>query len=112
MKFEKRKLRLSLNEIISVYFLQNELILFQVLDRSELEPGLAEPVLLVDMETDEALEVSPEYGRTEYREKIAAHIEDLRSKAEAAGLEYFLLTTDRPLDEGLREYFTIRQRRI
>jgi uncharacterized protein (DUF58 family) len=93
-------------------FRGNEVILFQVLDRSELEPGLAEPVLLVDMETDEALEVSPEYGRMEYREKIAAHIEHLRCKAEAAGLEYFLLTTDRPLDEGLREYFTIRQRRI
>src|SRR5690242_4969048 len=51
-------------------FQGNELILFHVLDRSELEPRLAEPVLLVDMETDEALEVSPEYGRTEYRDKI------------------------------------------
>jgi len=93
-------------------FQGNELILFHVLDRSELEPRLAEPVLLVDMETDEALEVSPEYGRTEYRDKIDAHIETLRSKAQAVGLEYFLLTTDRPLDEGLREYFTVRQRRI
>ena len=88
------------------------MILFHVLDRSELEPRLGQPVLLVDMESDEALEASPEYARTEYREKIGAHIENLRSKAQGAGLEYFLLTTDRPLDEALREYFTVRQRRI
>jgi uncharacterized protein (DUF58 family) len=93
-------------------FRGNELILFHVLDRSELEPRLGEPVLLVDMESDEAIEASPEYARTEYRERIGAHIENLRSKAQAAGLEYFLLTTDRPLDEALREYFTVRQRRI
>jgi uncharacterized protein (DUF58 family) len=93
-------------------FRGNELILFHVLDRSELEPRLGAPVLLVDMESDEAIEASPEYARTEYREKIGAHIENLRSKSQAAGLEYFLLTTDRPLDEALREYFTVRQRRI
>jgi uncharacterized protein (DUF58 family) len=95
-----------------VRFRGNELILFHVLDRSELEPRLGEPALLVDMESDEAVEASPEYARTEYRVKIGAHIEDLRSKAQAAGFEYFLLTTDRPLDEALREYFTVRQRRI
>lgn len=93
-------------------FRGNELILFHVLDRRELEPQLSEAVLLVDMETDEALEASPDYARTEYPGRIGAHIEDLRSRSQAAGFEYFLLTTDRPLDEGLREYFTVRRRRI
>ncbi len=93
-------------------FRGNELILFHVLDPRELEPKLGESVLLIDMETDEAIEASPDYARTEYREKIGAHIQDLRSKAQAAGIEYFLLRTDRPLDEGLREYFTIRQGRV
>jgi hypothetical protein len=35
----------------------------------------------------------------------------LRMKAQAAGIDYFLLRTDRPLDEALREYLTIRQGR-
>ncbi len=90
-------------------FRGNELILFHVLDPRELEPKLGEPVLLLDMETDEAIEASPEYARTEYRQKIDAHVAELRSKAQAAGIGYFLLRTDRPLDEALREYFTIRQ---
>jgi uncharacterized protein (DUF58 family) len=92
-------------------FRGNELILFHVLDPAELEPKLGEPALLLDMETGEAIEASPDYARTEYRHKISAHIADLRSKAQTAGLEYFLVRTDRPLDSALREYFTIRQGR-
>jgi len=93
-------------------FRGNELILFHVLDPREIEPKLNDGALLVDMETGEALEATPEYAKTEYRQKIDAHIEELRSKAQAAGLDYFLLRTDRPLDEALREYLTIRQGRM
>jgi uncharacterized protein (DUF58 family) len=90
----------------------NELILFHLLDRQEIEPKLGGPVLLVDMETDDAMEVSPEYAKTEYPARIASHLQTLQSKAQGAGMEYFLLVTDRPLDAGLREYFKIRERRI
>jgi uncharacterized protein (DUF58 family) len=93
-------------------FRGNEVILFHVLDPQELDPKLGGPALLIDMETREAIEASPEYARTEYRDKIGAHIENLRSKAHAAGLDYFLLHTGRPLDAALREYFTLRQGRI
>jgi uncharacterized protein (DUF58 family) len=93
-------------------FRGNEVILFHVLDPQELDPKLGGPALLIDMETSEAIEASPEYARTEYRDKIGAHIENLRSKAQAAGLDYFLLHTGRPLDAALREYFTLRQGRI
>jgi hypothetical protein len=55
------------------------------------------------------MEASSEYARVEYRAKIQAHIEALRTKAQAAGMDYCLLRTDRPLDSGLREYLTIRQ---
>jgi uncharacterized protein (DUF58 family) len=93
-------------------FRGNELVLFHVLDPMELELHLHEPVLLLDMETEQAIEATPDYARTEYREKIDSHIEDLRSKSQAAGIDYFFMRTDRPLDEGLREYFNVRKRRI
>src|SRR5207244_2536566 len=79
-------------------FRGNELILFHVLDPRELAPNLGEPVLLLDMETADAIEVAPDYARGEYRQKIEAHIAELRSKAQGAGIEYFQLRTDRPLD--------------
>lgn len=88
----------------------NEVILFHVLDPQEIKPKFREPVLLVDMENSaESMEVSPEYAHHEYREKIDAHIEGLSSKAKAAGLDYFLMNTARPLDEGLREYLSVRR---
>ena len=71
-----------------------------------------EAPLLIDMETGEALETSPDYARSEYRPKMAAHIQDLRERSEASGLDYFLLRTDRPLDGALREYFSVRQGRM
>ncbi|MBI2680334.1 MAG: DUF58 domain-containing protein [Candidatus Solibacter usitatus] len=90
----------------------NEVILFHLLDPQEITPKFNEPLLLVDMETKGTLEVSPEYAHREYRAKMKSHIEELRTKARAAGLDYFLMDTSRPLDEGLREYMAIRQGRM
>ena len=91
----------------------NEVVLFQVLDPQEIKPRFRDPVLLYDLEdTAQSLEVSPEYARNEYRRKITSHIETLGSKARAAGLDYFLMSTERPLDEGLREYLAIRRGRL
>ncbi len=90
----------------------NEVILFHVLDPREIAPRFDEPVLLTDMETSGTLEVSPEYARVDYRRKMGAHIEALRDKAKGAGMDYFLMDTGRPLDEGLREYLSVRQGRL
>ena len=91
----------------------NEVILFHMLDPQEIAPKFREPVLLVDMENaGHSLEVSPEYARHEYRAKIDAHIEALKHKARGAGLDYFLMNTSRPLDEGLREYLAVRKGRF
>jgi uncharacterized protein (DUF58 family) len=89
----------------------NEVVLFHVLDPQELKPELEEPVLLVDMETQESLEVTPEYGHEEYRTKVQSHITQLKDRTRSAGMDYHLLVTNRPLDGALREYLTLRQGR-
>ena len=63
------------------------------------------------LETNQQMEVTPDYAAKEYRGKMDAHIADLRSRAQAAGMDYFLLQTDRPLDAALREYLNIRHKR-
>ena len=93
-------------------FRGNEVIVFHVLDPEEIRPRLSEPAILVDMETGEQLEVSPEYAAGEYRRRIESHLERLRTEARRAGLDYFLLPTHRPLDAALREYLAIRQGRM
>jgi uncharacterized protein (DUF58 family) len=93
-------------------FRGNDLILFHVLDPQEIRPKLKEPVLMVDMETQDAMEVSPEYAREEYTPRIDAHIEALKKKAAASNIDYFLLRTDRPLDDAMLEYFLVRKGRL
>jgi uncharacterized protein (DUF58 family) len=87
----------------------NDVVLFHILDPQEIRPVLKGPALLVDLETDQEIEVIPEYIKTTYRAKMSAHIEQLRSRTQAAGMDYQLLMTDQPLDAALREYLSLRK---
>jgi uncharacterized protein (DUF58 family) len=87
----------------------NEVVLFHILDPQEIRPALKNSAILVDLETDRRIEVTPEYTKTTYRAKLDAHIERLRSRARAVGMDYQLLVTSHPLDTALREYLSLRK---
>jgi uncharacterized protein (DUF58 family) len=89
----------------------NEVVLFHILDPQEIQPTLGGPVVLVDLETQQHMEVTPDYVQREYRGKMDAHLAAMRERARGAGLDYYLLPTDRPLDAALREYLTVRHHR-
>ena len=89
----------------------NEVVLFHVLDPHEIAPTFRDAAVLVDLETSQQMEVTPDYAHREYRGKMNAHIADLRARSRGADLDYFLLPTDHPLDVALREYLTIRHKR-
>jgi len=96
-------------DIAPLRFRGNEVILFHILDSQEVRPTMKASAVLVDLETNQKIEVVPEYMKTAYRTKIDAHIEQLRSLARGAGMDYQLLITNQPLDLALREYLTMRQ---
>src|SRR5579871_709405 len=89
----------------------NEVVLFHILDPEDVKPALKGPTIVVDLETQAELEVTPDYGKKEYRAKVAAHLEELKNRVTGAGMGYCLLMTDRPLDDALREYLTLREGR-
>lgn len=88
----------------------HDMLVFQVLDRSELAPAWEESVMLEDVESGAQLEVSPDYLRTTYRERLQAHLEKMREVATGVGAAHALLVTDEPLDKALRRYLLFRQR--
>jgi uncharacterized protein (DUF58 family) len=88
-----------------------DVVLFQLLDPEELRPELKESALLEDMESGETMEVSPVFMRSRYREKIDAHVGDLKRAAIGAGADHELVDITKPLDEALRAYLLFRQRR-
>jgi uncharacterized protein (DUF58 family) len=87
----------------------HDIMIFQILDRSELTPHWDESILLEDMESGQQIEVSPEYLRTTYRERFEAHLARVRDVAARHRADHALLVTDEPLDSGLRKYLTFRQ---
>ncbi len=97
------------NTIAPLRFHGHEVVLFHILDPQEIRPVMKGSSILIDLETDQKIEVVPDYVKTTYRAKIDAHIEDLRSRTLAAGMDYQLLVTNQPLDTALREYLTLRQ---
>jgi hypothetical protein len=85
-------------------------MIFQVLDRAEMEPHWDESVLLEDVESGQQLEVSPDYLRGPYRERFAAHLEKMKNVAARCRADHAVLVTDEPLDRALRRYLMFRQR--
>jgi len=95
--------------IAQLRFRGNDVVLFHILDPQEVLPVLNGSAILVDLETNRKIEVVPEYTKTTYRAKVDAHIEQLRSRARGAGMDYQLLVTNQPLDNALREYLSLRK---
>src|SRR5580704_15983610 len=52
----------------------NEVVLFHVLDPEDINPKLNGPQILVDMETQQQLETTPDFAKKEYRDKVEAHL--------------------------------------
>jgi uncharacterized protein (DUF58 family) len=90
----------------------SEVVLFHLLDPDEWEPKFRGPMILIDMETGEEMEVTPEYARLEYPAKRDAHIAALTDEARKLGMDYQLVLTDKPLDAAMREYLATRQGRL
>jgi uncharacterized protein (DUF58 family) len=88
-----------------------DVVLFQVLDRRELQPEFDSNVLLEDLETGEAVEVAPAFMKDEYPQRIREHIDSIASAAAGSGADHILVSTDDQLDAALRNYLRFRQRR-
>jgi uncharacterized protein (DUF58 family) len=88
----------------------HEVLVFQILDPGELElPGVGDAVFY-DPETRDEISASSADLRAEYREAVASAIEKWRRACGTQGMDYHLITSDRPLAMGLGEYLHTRAR--
>ena len=85
-------------------FRGNDVIVFQVMDRQELDFEFFEPVVLEDSETEEQLHVLPDVVRDEYLRAMKAHTEALKDGTARNRIDYELLRTNEPLDAALFSY--------
>jgi uncharacterized protein (DUF58 family) len=89
-------------------FKGNEVIVFHVLDRQEIDFDFNEPLVMEDAESEEQLHVLPDVLRDEYRRAIKLHIDTLKEGAARNRIDYDLLNTSEPLDSALFSYLARR----
>jgi uncharacterized protein (DUF58 family) len=92
-------------------FRGNDIIVFHVLDPSELDFGFTDAQPFEDLETGEQMPVVPDAFREEYRSLVRAHIDALAQAFSAVGVDYMMLDTSQPLDHALYRYLGGRQKR-
>jgi uncharacterized protein (DUF58 family) len=89
----------------------HDVIVLQVLDRSELDLGMRGPSIFEDMETGERLSTDADELREEYSEAIRAHADMLHDGCTSRGMDHELMVTDRPLGRALTAYLARRRHR-
>ena len=89
---------------------KQEVILFHILDRNELEFDFNSRTKFVDMESGEELTTDPWHVKNEYKNLIIGLQDYYKSECRLNLIDYVPLFTDDSLDKGLSEYFNKRQR--
>ena len=89
---------------------KQEVILFHILDRNELEFDFNSRTKFVDMESGEELTTDPWHVKNEYKNLIKELQDYYKSECRLNLIDYVPLFTDDSLDKGLSEYFNKRQR--
>jgi uncharacterized protein (DUF58 family) len=88
----------------------NDLIVFHLLDRNEIEFPFADSTNFEDLETGERMPVIPDYLRAQYRDVVAQHTATLGRRMREQRIDYALFDTSKPLDQALFTYLLARER--
>ena len=88
-----------------------DIAVFHILDNEELEPTAKTISAFKDLETEESVIVDPQFLKTGYRSRFAAHCESMQQACRRVGADYTRVLTSEPLDAALQAYMSFRERR-
>jgi uncharacterized protein (DUF58 family) len=89
----------------------HEVLLFHVLDPSEMTFQFDRPAMFLDVESGRDLYVDPEATRRHYLARFQAHVDALQAVCQRLGIVYRQFGTDRPLELALFDFLRERMRR-
>jgi len=89
---------------------KQEVILFHILDRNELEFDFNTRTKFVDMESGEEITTDPWHVKSDYKNLIKGLQNYYKSECRLNLIDYVPLFTDDSLDKGLSEYFNKRKK--
>ena len=89
---------------------KQEIIVFHIMDRKELDFNFTNRTKFKDMETDEQITTEPWKIRKIYQQSIRSYQDELRLRCREQKIDYVPLFTDQNLDLALNEFLKKRQR--
>lgn len=98
--------------ITKLVALKNEVILFQIMGRSELDLDFEGSFVFEDLESGDTVELDTTQLKIAYRKKIRADLKETRQFMHDHGVDYELLMMDQPLDFALQKFLLNRERRF
>lgn len=89
----------------------HEVVVFRVLDRTELEFKFDNAALFQDMESGRELYIDPESSRGEYLRRFREHSAAIASACGSLGIDLYEFAIDRPLELTLFDFLHARAKR-
>jgi uncharacterized protein (DUF58 family) len=89
-----------------------EVIVFHLLDPAEMTFPFERPTRFEDLETGQEVMAVPALVREHYTKALGGLIERYKRELGAAGIDYHVWTTDRPLELALMAYLSTRGRAL
>ena len=88
----------------------HEVVLLRTIDPGELDLGISDPAMVQDVETGQQIYVDPSSAKSNYSKRFNEHRRKVESICESAGVGYYELPTNEPLDQALASLITARNR--
>jgi len=89
----------------------HDVVILRVLDPAEVNFSFSLPAMFQDVESGHELYVDPAAARELYLKRFASHASEIEQSCVDLGVEYKLVTTDRPLELVLFDLLKARMRR-
>jgi uncharacterized protein (DUF58 family) len=89
---------------------KHEVLVFQILDKNELDFSFSQPLILKDLETKKEITLDPRVIRKQYQKTITEYFVDFKVRCREHMIDYNPITSDTPLDRALFEYLQKRSR--
>ncbi len=88
----------------------HEVVVFRVLDPTEVDFGFDKPAMFHDLESGRELYVDPPAAREEYLRRFGEHSEGIRKACTSLGIDLYEATIDRPLELVLFDFLNSRMK--
>jgi uncharacterized protein (DUF58 family) len=90
---------------------KHEVIVFHILDPTEIKFPFDGPIIFRDLETHDQLSVEAEFLRDEYMRQMKKLLDDYKNGCRASSIDYVQMDTSVPFDYALSLYLSMRKRR-